>query len=143
MFAMVLDHIHYMFEYTGKVPEWFSVVGRLAAPIFLFCLIEGFEKTRNQKKYFMNIYLISIVMGAIRFGFYNVLNIMSKIIFNTCNTHIQSLNVFLSNRYYNIDIKLFLRILHNSSTTVLARVEPRSPTLQADSLPSEPPAKPF
>ena len=74
MFAMVLDHIHYMFEYTGKVPVWFSVVGRLAAPIFLFCLIEGFEKTRNQKKYFMNIYLISIVMGAIRFGFYNVLN---------------------------------------------------------------------
>ncbi len=74
MFAMVLDHIHYMFEYTGKVPAWFSVVGRLAAPIFLFCLIEGFEKTRNQKKYFKTIYLISIVMGAIRFGFYNVLH---------------------------------------------------------------------
>lgn len=73
MFAMVLDHIHYMFGYTGKVPVWFSVVGRIAAPIFLFCLIEGFEKTRNQKKYFMCIYVISIIMGAIRFGFYNVL----------------------------------------------------------------------
>ena len=74
MIAMVLDHIHYIFEYTGKIPLCFSMVGRMAAPIFLFCLIEGFEKTQNQKKYFLNIYVISVLMGAIRFGFYNVLS---------------------------------------------------------------------
>ena len=36
--TMVLDHIHYFFSFTGCVPEWFSMVGRLGAPLFLFCL---------------------------------------------------------------------------------------------------------
>ena len=44
---MVLDHIHYMFAYTGLVPEWFSMLGRLSAPLFLFCLAEGFAHTGN------------------------------------------------------------------------------------------------
>ena len=30
--TMVLDHIHYFFSFTGCVPEWFSMVGRLARP---------------------------------------------------------------------------------------------------------------
>ena len=70
---MVLDHIHYFFEFTGKVPIVFSWLGRLAAPLFLFCFVEGFIHTHDRKKYFLKIYLISIVMGAIQFGFYNVL----------------------------------------------------------------------
>lgn len=75
---MVLDHIHYMFEFTGVVPIWFSYIGRLAAPIFLFCLIEGFKHTHDRKKYFLKIYLISIGMGLIRFGFYNVLGPLTR-----------------------------------------------------------------
>ncbi len=71
---MLLDHIHYIFEFTGKIPEGFSMVGRLAAPLFLFCVIEGFEKTHDRKKYFLRIYVLSILMGLIRFGFYNVLS---------------------------------------------------------------------
>lgn len=70
---MVLDHIHYMFEFTGKVPLFFSWLGRLAAPLFLFCLIEGFIHTHDRKKYFKKIYLIGAGMGLIQFGFYNVL----------------------------------------------------------------------
>lgn len=34
--TMVLDHIHYFFGFTGAIPEWFSMVGRLGAPLFLF-----------------------------------------------------------------------------------------------------------
>ena len=32
---MVMDHIHYFFEFTGVVPEWFSTLARLwrALPI--------------------------------------------------------------------------------------------------------------
>ena len=33
---MVLDHIHYFFAFTGAVPEWFSMLGRVSAPLFLF-----------------------------------------------------------------------------------------------------------
>lgn len=74
MVFMVLDHIHYFFEFTGKVPVLFSWIGRLAAPLFLFCFVEGFIHTHDRKKYFLKIYLISVVMGAIQFGFYNVLS---------------------------------------------------------------------
>jgi len=66
MILMVLDHIHYFFGFTGKIPVWFSMLGRLSAPIFLFCIIEGFTHTRNRKKYFMRIYLIAVGMGLIQ-----------------------------------------------------------------------------
>lgn len=71
---MLLDHIEYIFEFTGVIPIAFSYIGRLAAPLFLFCLIEGFKHTHDRKKYFLKIYLISIGMGLIRFGFMNVLH---------------------------------------------------------------------
>ena len=69
---MVLDHIHYFFGFTGKIPLLFSQLGRLAAPLFLFCVIEGFTHTHDRKKYFLRIYLISVLMGAIQFSFYNI-----------------------------------------------------------------------
>ena len=42
---MLLDHIHYFFAFTGAVPEWFSMLGRVSAPLFLFCTVEGFAHT--------------------------------------------------------------------------------------------------
>ncbi len=72
MVLMVLDHIHYFFTYTGKIPVFFSMLGRLAAPLFLFCVIEGFTHTHDRKKYFLRIYLLSIFMGAVQFSFYNI-----------------------------------------------------------------------
>lgn len=72
MVLMILDHIEYFFGYTGKIPILFSMLGRVAAPLFLFCLIEGFTHTRDRRKYFLRIYLISVFMGAVQFSFYNV-----------------------------------------------------------------------
>ncbi|BCN32294.1 TraX family protein [Anaeromicropila herbilytica] len=69
MLLMVLDHIHYFFEFTGKIPIWFSMLGRLSAPLFLFCIIEGFTHTHNRKKYFLQIYGIAIAMGLLQFLF--------------------------------------------------------------------------
>ena len=65
--TMVLDHIHYFFGFTGAVPQWFSMVGRLGAPLFLFCLVEGFTHTHSRKKYFAKVYTISAVMGGLLF----------------------------------------------------------------------------
>lgn len=72
MALMVLDHIQYFFSYTGKIPVFFSMLGRMAAPLFLFCIIEGFTHTHDRKKYFLRIYLISVFMGAVQFSFYNI-----------------------------------------------------------------------
>lgn len=64
---MVLDHVHYMFAYTGRVPEWFSMLGRLSAPLFLFCLVEGFTHTRNRRNYFIKVYAIHLLMSGLLF----------------------------------------------------------------------------
>lgn len=49
---MLLDHIHYFFEFTGAIPLWFSMAGRLSAPLFLFCTVEGFAHTHDRRRYF-------------------------------------------------------------------------------------------
>lgn len=65
--TMVLDHIHYFFGFTGVIPEWFSMVGRLGAPLFMFCLVEGFTHTHSRKRYFAKVYLISAAMSGLLF----------------------------------------------------------------------------
>jgi len=64
---MLLDHIHYFFEFTGVIPLWFTMAGRLAAPLFLFCTVEGFAHTHNRRVYFLRIYVIAAAMGALEF----------------------------------------------------------------------------
>ena len=64
---MLLDHIHYFFEFTGLVPVWFSMLGRLAAPLFLFCTVEGFAHTHNRKRYILRIWLLGAAMGTVEF----------------------------------------------------------------------------
>ena len=65
--SMVLDHIYYFFGYTGCIPTWCSMVGRLAAPLFLFCLVEGFVHTSNRKKYFFRVWVLAAPMGLLLF----------------------------------------------------------------------------
>ena len=64
---MVMDHIHYFFEFTGVVPEWFSMLARLSAPLFLFCTVEGFAHTHDRKRYFLRIWAIGAAMGTVEF----------------------------------------------------------------------------
>lgn len=64
---MVLDHIHYFFEFTGVIPLWFSLAGRLSAPLFLFCTVEGFAHTQDRRRYFLRIWGISAGMGLLQF----------------------------------------------------------------------------
>ena len=64
---MVMDHIHYFFEFTGVVPEWFSMLARLSAPLFLFCTVEGFAHTHDRKRYFIRIWAIGAAMAALEF----------------------------------------------------------------------------
>ena len=64
---MVLDHIHYFFEFTGWVPTWFSMRGRLSAPLFLFCTVEGFAHTHDRKRYVLRIWAIGTAMAALEF----------------------------------------------------------------------------
>lgn len=64
---MVLDHIHYFFGFTGAVPEWFSMLGRLPAEMFLFFAVEGFVHTRNRRRYFLRVWGVAAAMGLLQF----------------------------------------------------------------------------
>lgn len=64
---MLLDHIHYFFAFTGAVPEWFSMLGRVSAPLFLFCTVEGFAHTRDRKTYLLRLWALGGGMGVIQF----------------------------------------------------------------------------
>ena len=64
---MVLDHIHYFFGFTGAVPEWFSMLGRVSAPLFLFCTAEGFAHTHDRRTYLLRLWAMGAGMGLIQF----------------------------------------------------------------------------
>lgn len=65
--SMVLDHIHYFFGHTGCIPLWFSMAGRLAAPLFLFCLVEGYSHTHSRRRYYCKLLAIAAPMGLLLF----------------------------------------------------------------------------
>lgn len=86
---MLLDHLHYFFEFTGIPPLWFSMLGRISGWLFLFVAVEGFSHTSNRKKYFLRIWLMGAAMGGINLvialllrrgdGFYPLNNIFATL----------------------------------------------------------------
>lgn len=61
LLSMVLDHIAEYFP--EAMPIELRWIGRLAAPIFIFCVIEGLLHTSNRKKYLLCLYTGSALMG--------------------------------------------------------------------------------
>lgn len=63
MILMVFDHIHYFLGAVYTIPMWFTYVGRVVAPIFIFMSVEGFFYTHNKKKYMLRLYIASVIMA--------------------------------------------------------------------------------
>ena len=67
--SMLIDHtnntlITPMLNGKGAllyISNAFSIIGRIAFPIFMFFLIEGFFKTRNRKKYLVNLLIFGLI----------------------------------------------------------------------------------
>lgn len=62
--ALVLMTIDHVGAFLSGMPIAFRWVGRLSAPVFLFCLLEGIEKTSSRKKYILRLYLFSVGMAT-------------------------------------------------------------------------------
>ncbi|MGV7118579.1 TraX family protein [Paenibacillus kyungheensis] len=79
---MVFDHVHQFF-YIDGIPMWFTWLGRIVAPIFLFLSAEGFHYTRNRFKYLLHLYIgyvgMHIVSRALEIGFPSETVLMNNI----------------------------------------------------------------
>lgn len=62
LITMIIDHIG---VYIPNTSEYLRYIGRISAPIFLFCSVLGYINTHNKKKYLFRIYIFSIFMGFI------------------------------------------------------------------------------
>lgn len=58
MVSMVFDHVGDMF-----FPDmlWFRMIGRLAMPIFSFCIAEGYVHTRDKNKYLLRMGIFALI----------------------------------------------------------------------------------
>lgn len=62
--SMFIDHI---WRFIPDMPMWFNWIGRLSFPIFLYCCVLGYIHTSNRKRYFLRIYILSVVVSVINY----------------------------------------------------------------------------
>ena len=67
---MILDHIaEYLYPYIyPNVYYIFRSIGRMAMPLFVYLLVQGFFYTKNLKKYILRIFILAIVTQLIIFS---------------------------------------------------------------------------
>lgn len=63
--VMFIDHVG---EFIPGSPLWLRYIGRLAAPVFFFLLIEGFFYTSSKKKYMERLFIGGIIMLVVSMG---------------------------------------------------------------------------
>ncbi|WP_027702996.1 TraX family protein [Metaclostridioides mangenotii] len=74
--TMLLDHIYTYIGQSGlNIPIWFGYLGKLAAPIFFFLIVEGYFHTSNRFKYLTRLASFGLLMIVID----KVLNINNNI----------------------------------------------------------------
>lgn len=63
LILMVIDHTA---EFLPGMPIWMHWLGRLAAPVFIYCSVWSFTYTRDRQKYFLRLYIAGVIMALIQ-----------------------------------------------------------------------------
>lgn len=66
--ALVLMVIDHTAEFLPGMPVWMHWLGRLAAPVFIYCSVWSFTYTRDRKKYFLRLYIAGAIMSFIQWS---------------------------------------------------------------------------
>lgn len=86
---MIVDHIaYYMISPDIPIYTIMRIVGRLAAPIFWFCFVEGYKRTKNKTKYKLRLLISASIMS--------VGNMTLHCLLNTDRLSLLKPNMFLS-----------------------------------------------
>lgn len=59
---MTIDHIYYFGSSLTVMPEILTLIGRIAAPIFVFFVTEGFAHTHSRGRYLLRLYVCGVLM---------------------------------------------------------------------------------
>lgn len=68
--SMIIDHVNKALIYPNlasadgflaTLSNIFDIIGRIAFPLFCFFVVEGFFKTRNRKKYLLNLLIFGVI----------------------------------------------------------------------------------
>lgn len=63
LILMTFDHIAYFLGDILPIPNWFHLIGRISAPLFLFIVANGFRYTHNRISYMLRLYFWSVAMS--------------------------------------------------------------------------------
>lgn len=63
---MTIDHVG---DFIPNMPIWLHWIGRLAAPIFVFCTTMGFKYTRDKRLLAVRLYIAGLLMSILQFQF--------------------------------------------------------------------------
>jgi hypothetical protein len=77
LIAMFIDHVG---QFIPDIPEFFHWIGRIAAPIFIYTLVIGYQHTSTRRKYIIRLYLCSFCMA--------IFNFIINIVFNDTQMYI-------------------------------------------------------
>jgi len=109
--SMLIDHFGILF-FPGDLI--FRIIGRLALPIFVIRLCEGYKNTKNFNNYFLRILFIAIIsqpLYYITFGFasmFELLNICFLLALGLMSIKILEI---IKNKYGNFFFVIFLFII--------------------------------
>lgn len=88
--SMLIDHIGFLF-FPEK--EIYRIIGRLAFPIFAFFIAEGTKYTKNKLRYFLQIFILAVIMQSVYFLYNGSLEMCIFVTFSLSITLIYSLNL--------------------------------------------------
>ncbi len=116
--AMLIDHVgafilEDMYGINSTIYILSRSIGRIAFPIFAFLLVESFKKTKNRKKYFINL-LIFALLSEIPFDLANKGSLMDfnqQNIFFTLLTNLTMLCFIEGIKIDKTDLKAISEIL--------------------------------
>ncbi len=61
--SMTIDHIAQFLEPVAPIPFWFHIIGRIAAPVFIYLTAWGAHYTSSRWRYLLRLYISSVIMA--------------------------------------------------------------------------------
>lgn len=127
--TMIVDHIGYYLYFTLDDQTYIvlRIIGRIAMPIFVYLIIQGYFNTKNLKKYILRLLLLAIItqlsinlIGVINkiyvpgysVGVINGLNILFSFVLSLCIIYVLDNRLFkVENKMVNIILNIIIKII--------------------------------